>query len=51
MKNAKSGDIVLLHDGGNDRSQTVAALAKILPELKKQGYRFVTVSELLRYKH
>ncbi|COH08713.1 peptidoglycan N-acetylglucosamine deacetylase A [Streptococcus pneumoniae] len=51
VKNAKSGDIVLLHDGGNDRSQTVAALAKILPELKKQGYRFVTVSELLRYKH
>lgn len=51
VKNAKSGDIVLLHDGGNNRSQTVAALAKILPELKKQGYRFVTVSELLRYKH
>ncbi|PEE40578.1 polysaccharide deacetylase family sporulation protein PdaB [Bacillus pseudomycoides] len=51
VKNAKSGDIVLLHDGGNDRSQTVAALEKILSALQKEGYRFVKVSELLRYKH
>lgn len=51
VTNAKSGDIVLLHDGGSDRSQTVAALTKILPALQKQGYRFVKVSELLRYKH
>ncbi|WP_459500108.1 polysaccharide deacetylase family protein [Bacillus sp. C1] len=51
VTNAKSGDIVLLHDGGSDRSQTVAALEKILPALQKQGYRFVKVSELLRYKH
>ncbi|MDM5189274.1 polysaccharide deacetylase family protein [Bacillus sp. DX4.1] len=51
VTNAKSGDIVLLHDGGSDRSQTVAALEKILPALQKKGYRFVKVSELLRYKH
>ncbi|MDZ5606786.1 polysaccharide deacetylase family protein [Bacillus pseudomycoides] len=51
VTNAKSGDIVLLHDDGSDRSQTVAALAKILPALQKQGYRFVKVSELLRYRH
>ncbi|EOV9529094.1 polysaccharide deacetylase family protein [Bacillus cytotoxicus] len=51
LKNAKSGDIVLLHDGGSDRSQTIEALAKILPELQQRGYRFVKVSELLRYKH
>lgn len=51
VTNVKSGDIVLLHDGGKDRSQTVAALAKILPTLQKEGYRFVKVSELLRYKH
>ncbi|WP_437438786.1 polysaccharide deacetylase family protein [Bacillus rhizoplanae] len=51
LKNAKSGDIVLLHDGGSDRSQTVEALEEILPALQKQGYRFVKVSELLKYKH
>ncbi len=33
-------DIILLHDGGGDRSQTLAALDTILTELKKQGYRF-----------
>ena len=48
VKNAKSGDIVLLHDGGNDRSQTVARIAKILPELKTRisicnGFRIVTL--------
>lgn len=35
-----SGRIVLLHDGGGDRSQSVAALAKILPALAAKGYRF-----------
>lgn len=40
------GQIVLLHDGGGDRAQTVAALPQIIEQLKKQGYRFVTVSEL-----
>jgi len=34
------GAIVLLHDGGGDRSQTVEALATILPELSAQGYTF-----------
>jgi polysaccharide deacetylase family sporulation protein PdaB len=47
---AKSGDIVLLHDGGGDRSQTVQALKSILPTLKKQGYQFVTLSDLLQYE-
>lgn len=50
IKNARSGDIVLLHDGGGNRNQTVEALKVILPTLKKRGYRFVTVSELLQYK-
>lgn len=47
LSGAKPGDIVLFHDAGGDRSQTVKALKKILPELEKQGYKFVTVSELL----
>lgn len=42
---AKDGLIVLLHDAaGNDK--TVEAVATIIPELKKQGYEFVTLSEL-----
>jgi cellulose synthase/poly-beta-1,6-N-acetylglucosamine synthase-like glycosyltransferase/peptidoglycan/xylan/chitin deacetylase (PgdA/CDA1 family) len=41
-----SGGIVLLHDGGGDRSQTVAALEQIIPRLKARGFRFVRVSDL-----
>ncbi|PWK91997.1 glycosyltransferase [Fulvimonas soli] len=38
--------VVLLHDGGGERSQTVAALPRIIDGLRAQGYQFVTVSEL-----
>lgn len=41
------GDVILFHDGGVNRGQTVKALEQILPELQKQGYKFVTVSELM----
>nr|WP_133829493.1 bifunctional polysaccharide deacetylase/glycosyltransferase family 2 protein [Actinomycetospora succinea] len=37
-----SGGVVLLHDAGGDRSQTVAALDRLIPELQAQGYRFTT---------
>ncbi|MEU4778097.1 bifunctional polysaccharide deacetylase/glycosyltransferase family 2 protein [Micromonospora sp. NPDC023633] len=39
------GAVVLMHDGGGDRAQTVAALDRLLPGLVRQGYRFTTVSE------
>ena len=48
LRNARGGDIVLMHDHVSGTSQTVTALKIILPELKKQGYRFVTVSELMK---
>ncbi|WP_242475793.1 polysaccharide deacetylase family protein [Bacillus cereus group sp. N6] len=51
IKNARGGDIVLLHDGGGNRQQTVEALKIILPALQKQGYQFVKVSDLLQYKY
>ena len=45
----KDGDIVLLHDlQGNDN--TVEALKMLIPEMKKQGYTFVTVTELYKLK-
>ncbi|CAN5306272.1 glycosyltransferase [soil metagenome] len=40
------GQIVLLHDGGGDRAETLAALPKIIETLKAKGYKFVTVSQL-----
>ena len=42
----RSGEIVLLHDGGGDRSQTVQALPRIIDTLRARGYRFVPVSAL-----
>lgn len=50
LKNVRNGDIVLFHDKVEGKSQTVQALARILPKLKEEGYRFVTVSELLALK-
>ncbi len=49
LKQAKegSGNIVLLHDGGGDRAQTVQALPRMIDELRAAGFRLVTVSELL----
>jgi cellulose synthase/poly-beta-1,6-N-acetylglucosamine synthase-like glycosyltransferase/peptidoglycan/xylan/chitin deacetylase (PgdA/CDA1 family)/spore germination protein YaaH len=40
------GQAILLHDGGGDRSATVAALGPAIEALKAKGYRFVTVGEL-----
>lgn len=48
IKNAHNGDIVILHDSGGDRSQTVKALKQILPKLEEEGFEFVTVSKLLK---
>jgi len=47
LKEAKPGGIVLMHDGGGNHVKTLAALPQIITELKKRGYRFVTIPELL----
>ena len=41
------GSIILMHDGGGDRSATVAALPLLVKTLRAQGYQLVPVSELL----
>lgn len=51
LRDASPGAIVLLHDGDSPkmtapRQQTIEATAKIIDELRKQGYEFVTVDEL-----
>ncbi|MFB2935179.1 polysaccharide deacetylase family protein [Aerosakkonemataceae cyanobacterium BLCC-F154] len=47
LNSAKPGGMILMHDGGGDRQRTVQALPIIINSLKKQGYKFVTVPELL----
>jgi len=41
---ARAGDILLCHDGGGDRSETLAALDQVLPVLLGRGYRFVALA-------
>ncbi|MDI1466019.1 bifunctional polysaccharide deacetylase/glycosyltransferase family 2 protein [Catellatospora sp. KI3] len=43
-----AGAVVMMHDSGGDRSQTVAALDVLIPRLQEQGYKFTTVSQALR---
>jgi peptidoglycan/xylan/chitin deacetylase (PgdA/CDA1 family) len=47
---ARPGSIVLMHDGGGDRSGTLAALPHIIDTLRARGYRLETVTELLGYR-
>jgi peptidoglycan/xylan/chitin deacetylase (PgdA/CDA1 family) len=42
MRNTRSGSIILEHDGGGNRAQTVAALSYVLPRLLDEGYHFRT---------
>ncbi len=44
---ANVGNIVLLHDGGGDRSHTVEALPQIIDGLRAEGFQIVPVSELV----
>ena len=41
MDQLRPSAVILLHDGGGDRSQTVAALPRILDGLRERGYRVV----------
>ncbi len=41
------GGVILMHDGGGDRSETIAALQRLVPELRARGFTFVSLSKLL----
>ena len=45
MPRSSAGQVLLMHDAGGDRSQTVEALSKLVPRLKARGFRFATVSD------
>ncbi|MEM1055129.1 MAG: polysaccharide deacetylase family protein [Bacteroidota bacterium] len=47
LREARPGDILVLHDGIGDRTKAPAILERVLPELKRRGYRFVSLSELV----
>ena len=47
LDQARPGSIVLMHDGGGDRSQTAEALPAVIEGLLERGYRFGTVTDLL----
>ena len=47
LEGAAPGAIILMHDAGGDRTQTIAALPTIIGALRKRGYQLVTVPQLL----
>jgi peptidoglycan-N-acetylglucosamine deacetylase len=46
-----NGSIILMHDGGGDRSQTVAALRVIIQRLQDGGFQFVTIQQMIDGLH
>ena len=48
-RNTRNGSIILLHDGGSSREAVLNALPKIITSLKKKGYRFVTIDEMISH--
>ncbi len=47
VSGAQPGAIILMHDGGGDRAETVAALPRIIMRLRQRGFHLVTVSRLV----
>jgi cellulose synthase/poly-beta-1,6-N-acetylglucosamine synthase-like glycosyltransferase len=50
LRQAQMGNIILFHDGGGERANTVAALPQIIDKLREQGYQFVSVPDLIGKK-
>jgi peptidoglycan-N-acetylglucosamine deacetylase len=47
LRNARPGAIVVVHDGGARGQRTARVLGRVLPELRRRGYRIVSLGELL----
>jgi peptidoglycan/xylan/chitin deacetylase (PgdA/CDA1 family) len=47
VAHTRNGSIVLMHDGGGPRGETLATLPRVIDALRARGFRFATVSELL----
>jgi len=46
LNQVENGSIILMHDGGDNRSESVAALETIIPTLQQRGYQFVTIQQM-----
>ena len=46
LKNVRPGAILVLHDGGPKRTNSIRVLSHLLPRLREMGYRIVTLGEL-----
>lgn len=49
LNSTHNGSIILLHEGGGDRSQTMAALPTIITTLKQRGFQFVTIAQMIQH--
>jgi peptidoglycan/xylan/chitin deacetylase (PgdA/CDA1 family) len=50
LAQVRPGSIVISHDGGGPRSQTLAAYPAIISALRRRGYRILTIPELLGFR-
>ncbi|HWW68131.1 MAG TPA: polysaccharide deacetylase family protein [Solirubrobacterales bacterium] len=50
VSTTRPGSIILMHDGGGNRSETLAALPQVIDTLRARGYSFETVTQLLGYR-
>ncbi len=47
LREVRKGSVIVLHDGGYKGRNTIRVLSRLLPELRKRGYRVVTLSDLV----
>jgi peptidoglycan-N-acetylglucosamine deacetylase len=50
LAQVQPGSIIISHDGGGSRRQTLAAYPRVIAKLRARGYRFVTIPELLGFR-
>jgi peptidoglycan/xylan/chitin deacetylase (PgdA/CDA1 family) len=50
LAQVQPGSIIISHDGGGPRGQTLAAYPSIIAALRARGYRIVTIPQLLRFR-
>jgi peptidoglycan/xylan/chitin deacetylase (PgdA/CDA1 family) len=51
LRHVGKGSIILLHDGGGNRAQTVQALPIIIESLLRRGFKFVTLQQMVDHLH
>jgi peptidoglycan/xylan/chitin deacetylase (PgdA/CDA1 family) len=50
LRNVRPGAVLVLHDGGPDRVNSIRTVSLLLPRLREMGYRIVTLGELWRMR-